>query len=224
MKQKLHMLAFDSLIPSIRKRFEQLDDARDPQLVDFTLPDVMLSGLAMMFFQDPTLLSFQARLKERYRRNNLETLFRVNKTPKESQFRRLIDPVDPENIQQASTLCIKKLQRSHHWKKFNCLDGRHAVLMDGTEYFRSENVHCDHCLEFHHRDGRVDYAHQAVEAVMIHPEHSEVIPLRAEEICRQDGATKQDCEINATKRLLPKLIADYPHLDFLFIADGLYSK
>lgn len=221
---KCNSLAFDALIPMIRQVFRQIPDGRQPESTDFPLSDVLLSATAMMFFQDSALLAFQERLKDRYRRNNLETLFGVHKTPKESQFRRLIDPIDSERIQAATTLSIRKLQRTRSWKEFHCLSGRCAVLVDGTEFFRSENVHCEQCLEFHHRDGRVEFAHQAVEAILISPTQSEVIPLRAEEICRQDGHTKQDCEINASKRLVPKLVADFPHLDFLFIADGLYSK
>ncbi len=224
MQPKLHALAFDSLVPQLRSVFERIPDGRRKDITDFSLADVLLSATAMMFFQDSALLAFQERLKERYRKDNLQTLFGITKAPKESQFRRLIDPIDPEMIQEANTLAIKKFQRTRDWKKFQCLNGRYAVLIDGTEFFRSENIHCPQCLEFHHKEGSIDFAHQAVETILISLPQSEVIPLRAEEICRQDGATKQDCEINASKRLLPKLVADYPHLDFLFIADGLYSK
>lgn len=224
MPPRLHLLAFDSLIPNIRSTFELIPDVRNKELVDYPLADVLLSATAMMFFQDSALLAFQERLKERYRKNNLQTLFGVVKAPKDSQFRRLIDPIDPERIQEANTLAIRKFQRTRDWKKFHSLSGRCAVLIDGTEFFRSENVHCPQCLEFHHKEGGIDFAHQAVEAILVALPQTEVIPLRAEEICRQDGATKQDCEINASKRLLPKLVSDYPHLDFLFIADGLYSK
>src|SRR2546427_2185059 len=33
-----------------------------------------------------------------------------------------------------------------------------------------------------------------------------------EEISNRDGGTKQDCEVNAAKRLLPKIRQDYPDL------------
>jgi len=61
-------------------------------------------------------------------------------------------------------------------------------------------------------------------AALIHPLTGESFPLVAEEISREDGTTKQDCEINAAKRLLPKLASMYPHLDVVLIADSLYSK
>ena len=44
----------------------------------------------------------------------------------------------------------------------------------------------------------------------MHPDHRQVIPLMPEEIRNRDGGTKQDCEVNAAKRLLPKLRQDYP--------------
>ena len=39
-----------------------------------------------------------------------------------------------------------------------------------------------------------------------------------------DGAEKQDCEINAGKRLIRNLRKDHPHLPLIIVADSLYSK
>ena len=39
-------------------------------------------------------------------------------------------------------------------------------------------------------------------AVVVHPEQREVFPLAPEPIVKGDGATKNDCERNAAKRLL----------------------
>ena len=38
-------------------------------------------------------------------------------------------------------------------------------------------------------------------AVVVHPEQREVFPLAPEPIVKGDGATKNDCERNAAKRL-----------------------
>ncbi len=38
-------------------------------------------------------------------------------------------------------------------------------------------------------------------AVLVSPKNKEVFVLRAESITNQDGSKKNDCEINATKRL-----------------------
>ncbi len=58
----------------------------------------------------------------------------------------------------------------------------------------------------------------------MHPDQRQVIPLMPEEINNRDGGTKQDCEVNAAKRLLPKIRQDYPDLGIVLAGDSLFSK
>ena len=44
-----------------------------------------------------------------------------------------------------------------------------------------------------------------------------------EEISNHDGASKQDCEINAAKRLLPNIRKSHPRLPMVWLADSLYA-
>lgn len=60
-------------------------------------------------------------------------------------------------------------------------------------------------------------------AVLVHPEHREVIPLAPEPIVKDDGAKKNDCERNASKRLLSDLRREHPHFKMLIVEDGLAS-
>lgn len=56
----------------------------------------MMSGLACMYFQDPSLLQFQIRMQEDQNRNNLNTLFGVEHIRKDTQMRGIIDGVSSE--------------------------------------------------------------------------------------------------------------------------------
>jgi len=73
-------LSFSGLRKTISRRFEQVEDQRTGQ-VDYSVHDCLMSALAMMFFQDPSLLQFQMRLQEAANRNNLKTLFGVKYIP-----------------------------------------------------------------------------------------------------------------------------------------------
>ncbi|MDQ5771073.1 ISNCY family transposase, partial [Thiothrix subterranea] len=53
-----------------------------------------------------------------------------------------------------------------------------------------------------HHNGTVTYSHQVLTPILTAPDKPQVIPLPPEFISRQDGQTKQDCEINAAKRWL----------------------
>jgi hypothetical protein len=61
-------------------------------------------------------------------------------------------------------------------------------------------------------------------AVLVHPDHREVIPLAPEPIVKGDGDTKNDCERNAAKRLRSDLRREHPHLKLLIVEDGLASN
>jgi hypothetical protein len=76
----------------------------------------------------------------------------------------------------------------------------------------------------HPRGGPDSYYQQVLGAVLVHPDHREVIPLAPEMIISQDGTTKNDCERNATKRFLARFRDDYPRLPVIVIADGLSSN
>ena len=80
------------------------------------------------------------------------------------------------------------------------------------------------CCEKHHHDGRTTYYHQMLGAVLVHPEQREVFALAPEPIVKGDGATKNDCERNAAKRLLSDVRREHPHLKLVVVEDGLASN
>ena len=60
-------------------------------------------------------------------------------------------------------------------------------------------------------------------AVIVHPDMRQVIPLCPEPITKQDGIEKNDCEQNASKRLLPDIRREHPHLKIIMVEDALYA-
>ena len=61
-------------------------------------------------------------------------------------------------------------------------------------------------------------------AVIVHPDKHKVLPLFPEAITRQDGETKNDCERNASKRLLPAIREIFPKLKMIIVEDALASN
>ena len=97
--------------------------------------------------------------------------------------------------------------------------------MDGTGHFSSPTVHCGHCCVKNHKDGTKTYYHQSLCAVLVHPGRREVLPVvPPEPIRKADGGRKNDCERNASKRLLRELRREHPHLPLAVVEDGLASN
>jgi hypothetical protein len=86
MHEKKH-LGFTELKAAMAYCFRQIHDPRQTGKVDHCMHDVLMSGFAMMFFQDPSILAFQTRLQESSQKNNLAGVFGVGSIPKDTQMR-----------------------------------------------------------------------------------------------------------------------------------------
>ena len=77
--------------------------------------DVVMSGFAMMYFQDPSLLQFQKRLREDEGRDNLATIFKVETVPEDTQMRKVLDRIDPEQFRPVFKHYLHRLQGASTW-------------------------------------------------------------------------------------------------------------
>jgi hypothetical protein len=107
--------------------------------------------------------------------------------------------------------------------------GRPVVLLDATGLLCFHRRHCPHCLVQRHGKHTL-YLHQVLEAKLLGPAGL-VISLGSEFIQNADAAgaagrdadaVKQDCELKAAARLLPRIKKDYPQLAFVLAVDNLY--
>jgi len=183
-----------------------------------------MSAFAMMFFQDPSLLQFQKRLQDAIQKNNLATLFGVSHIPCDSQLRDTIDSCDPQQIETIFSDYFALLQRGKQLDSFRVLDNYYLIPIDGTQYFSSEKIHCPQCLYKTSSRGKVRYHHQILQAAIVCPGIQQVIPLAPEPVQNSDGQDKQDCEINAGKRMLRKIRNAHPKLRIIIGGDSLFSK
>lgn len=219
-------LSFNNLLQGFIESVSAIPDPRDlSKKTKYSVYEICASAFAMMYFQDPSLDHFQRRLKEETNKSNLETIFKVKNIPQQKCMRTFIDKIKPEYFYSAFTDVIKQAKASKILKKFE-FNGKLLCPLDGTQYFNtnSDGVSCNHCLVKNHRNGTRTYSHAVVVPMIVHPSLKQVLPLVAEEIRNEDGIKKQDCEINAAKRLIPKLRLLYPDLELVIMGDGLYAK
>jgi hypothetical protein len=213
-------LSADALYDLLRERAETIPDQRHAKAT-VPLADALMSAFAMFTLKDPSLLAFDQRRHDQ----NLKTLFAIDQVPCDTQMRQILDEVDPDHLRPLFTDVFRELQRGKVLEPFVFYQGAYLLSLDGTGYFSSHKIHCDSCLEkVNRKTGEVTYEHQLLGAVLVHPDHREVIPLAPEPICKQDGSTKNDCERNASKRLLQKIRAEHPRLPLIVVEDGLASN
>jgi len=219
-KLRKHLNA-DALLSTMKTGFDKIEDHR-PGTIQHSLGDTLMSGFAMFSLKDPSLLAFDERRLEAP--HNLMTIYGMESIPCDTSMREILDGVDPNNLRSLFRDAFRQLQRGKALEQMVFMQGCYLLNLDGTGYFSSNKLYSNACMEKHHKNGTITYYLQAVGAAIVHPDFKEVIPLCPEIIRKQDGATKMDCERNATRRLLEKFRKDHPHLKVIVNEDALGSN
>jgi len=212
-------LSANALLSQLRSGWADLADHRSGD-VDIALSDALMSAFALFSLTSPSLLAFDKERTE----DNLQRVYGIQRVPCDTSMREILDPVEPEALRPMFKQVFCQLQRGKALETMVFVQGHYLLALDGTGYFSSTQIHCASCLEQHHRNGTVTYAHQLLGAALIHPDKREVIPLMPEPIVKPDGARKNDCERNAAKRFLTKFRQDHPHLQVIVTEDSLSSN
>ena len=216
-------LSFTGLRRTISEHFRKIDDQRQAGKVDYSVHDCLMSGLAMMFFQDRSLLSFQRRMAQKDQLTNLKSVFAVQSIPKDTQMRDILDTLPLDLFDPIFVSFLSHLQRGKQLADYRFVDNKYLIAIDGSEYFSSEAIHCPGCLRTKSKK-QTRYHHQILQSVIVHPDNKQVLPLSPEPIRNTDGNDKQDCETNAAKRKIAAIRKNHPKLGIIITGDGLFSN
>jgi hypothetical protein len=219
-KERQHLSA-DALYRLVRSTLHEIASPRSAEAT-ITLGDALMAGFAIFALKMPSLLAFDE--ERRSDESNLKSLFGFQQVPSDTQMRAILDDVAPQLLRPTFTSVFRQLQRGKALEPFVFFQGHYLLALDGTTYFSSEKIHCPSCLEKKSRNGKITYSHQMLGAVLVHPDLKEVIPLCPEPIIKQDGDTKNDCELNASRRLLAHFRREHPKLPVILVADALSAN
>ena len=221
---------FNALLNNLDAAANDLaDNRREGFDLKYKLVDAVKSALSVFFFQHPSMLDFQTRMKQKWKRSNLESIMGVKEIPSNVQITTLLDVIKPDSL---SGVFNENLHTVDEWgglKDFRCLDGGVLLALDGVWYFSSEQIHCDHCLHST-KDDVTTYYHSALAGTLVKPGNTAVLPVAPEMIANTDDTSdetnskKQDCERNAAKRWLIKHTEEYKWLSPTLLGDDLYSN
>ena len=217
-----HHLSAPVLLSQARKAFEKIPDSRCYGQ-KFSLLDVLMSGLAVFFLKFPSLLKFDEQRNEARILANLKSLYGVEKAPCDTQLRERLDRVSPAELRAPFIQINQRLLDHTLLEGFRYL-GSFLISIDGTGQFSSSHISCPECGVRHHRNSTVGYYHQLLAAVIVHPDQKQVLPLFPEAITHQDGETKNDCELNASKRLVKQLREAFPDEPFRVVEESLFAN
>ena len=199
-------LSMPGMLREVREYFDSVPDPVASR--GLTLSDCLMTVLAVFSLKMMSMLSFDVKIRldeSSVPAQNFKSLFGVDRIPSDTRVRERLDNVDPHSVRPAFKNVFTGMQRGKVLENWTVLGGHYLIAIDGTGTRSSHKVKCEKCCVKNHRNGSTTYFHQMLGAAMIPPDHSVVLPLAPEPIQKEDGATKNDCERNAAKRLLDDL-------------------
>jgi hypothetical protein len=222
-KSKLQsQLTGDLLLKSVRASFAKVPDHRAANC-SYSLPDIITSCYSIFALKSSSMLAHESFIHRKSIKNNFATIFNMEKVPSDTQMRTVLDEVETKTLQAGFVDTLGLAQKAGLLDDYRFLNEDIILSIDGTGFFCSNSVKCDHCQIKKRKSGE-EYSHSMFSAVIVHPDKKQVLPIAPEPIVKQDGAKKNDHELRAAERLLRRFKREYPNLKVTFVADGLFSK
>jgi hypothetical protein len=216
---------FEKLILIIKKNIAIYPDIREPSnSTKYTMEEIILSAFALFFFQSSSWLEFQTKMEKKKALNNARSLFGIENIPTSNHISAIIDELNPNLLSSIFDDICSMLVEENIIKSFEFLGVKTLlVAIDGTQYYSSKKINCEHCLTKTHNEV-ITYSHSALVASIVSPEYNQVIPLMPEFIQNEDGNEKQDCELNASKRWLKRFNKLFKEYQIVILGDDLFSR
>ncbi len=164
---KAHLEAFDAIGAGIT------DLRREGYDKQYEYADAIKGAYGVFFFQHPSMLEYQERLKKKKERSNAETILRVDKIPSNNQITRLLDGIRSEAFTPVFEQGLETAQRHKGLDQYLVLGGRYRLItLDGVWFYQSENIKCGHCLRQQLKGGGTLYYHSMIAAALVKRNYS----------------------------------------------------
>jgi hypothetical protein len=120
--------------------------------------------------------------------------------PRVANRRAMLDPVEPKLFFPVFDTAFEAMDECGGLAAFRQL-GRHVLIaLDGTEYFRSNDIRCSNCSTRARSGGKTEYFHTFLSATMVAPGHNRVVSLPPEFISPQGSLQWQNVQRKRQRR------------------------
>ena len=217
----------DKYLPKLFIMFEGLTDKRQQGKVTYDMKVICVTRLFGLLCCITTMNSLTNKFNNKL---TIDTISKITNTklddlPHYDTINDVFDDLNIDELRKIQKYIVYTLIRSKMFDKFR-YKGKFQLLIDGTGLVSFKHKHCDHCLVKKHSDGHLTYEHNVLEAKLVFD--SFVLSIDSEFIENPSpdviNIKKQDCEMNAFKRMAKRLKKNFPKLKFIITGDALYAS
>jgi len=214
--------------PKWSEWLSKIHDPRQEVKCEYSLPALLWLSLLMLLSGRKSRNQYNENLFNEETKMILERMFGVElpAIAHGDTLAHLWKVLNPEELEKLKTAMLRVLFRSRSLEKFRYQKHYYALAVDGTELYRWKERHCPHCLYAAVGPNKENqYYHRVLEVKLVST-CGFSLSIMTEFIENEDDTAdkKQDCELKAFYRLMPKLKQMFPQLPILLLADGIYPK
>jgi hypothetical protein len=202
------------------ERLNTLTDLRERKY--YSPAELTLGGISLFLLKNKSRNEMDNHFREEEFSINYRKIFKL-RCPSMcavEDFYRIVPPEEFDNL-KASLIALLIEKRTLHSHR---LFGKYfTVAVDGTGVHSSQTRHWEECTYQTSRNGVVTWMNHVLEAKLV-CSNGMSLSLCSEWIINGQEFVKQDCELNAFKRLAVRLKQYFPRLPICLLFDGLYCN
>ena len=191
---------------------------------DYSLAELVMDGIMLFVFKEGSRNAFDNDRREGRFRKNYRRAFKL-RLPGMDAVEDLYRLLDESELESLKHLLVKILIEKKVFYKFRFMGKKYFVAIDGTGVASYQTDYCGECTSKTSKNGKTTYFHNVLEAKLV-THNGMSVSIATEWVRNENGKEydKQDCGLNAFKRLAVKLKKVYPRLPLVILADGLYAN
>ena len=211
----------------------EMADPRNPSYITYSQSDLVLMGILKNMCAVKSMRSMEETFNEQPCIDTLRFLSGdqgLMEMPHADTLNYYLERLSPACLADVRKRMVKSLIRKKSFYRSKLLGKYWRIIIDGTGLFYFREKHCENCLVTtitREEEGKEvkqkRYYHKVLEAKLVLAPGI-IISLDTEFIENEnEDVSKNDCELNAAKRLLERLSQDYPRLPICLQGDALYA-
>ena len=210
--------------PDLISLFSKLTDKRHKSYVTYKMRTIIMTKLFALLCGITTMTGINTEFNTKEAIQNLSKICNqeLKEIPDWQTIQDVIEDLDYNEINDIRKYMFKALLRSKMFDRFR-YNGCIQLIVDATGLTALDYNLNGNCLT-RTRDGKIKYYKYVLEAKVVFG--NMLISIDSEWIENNNlnnEKDKQDCEVNAFKRMAPRIKKNYPKLKFIITGDALYA-
>ena len=215
--------------PQLINKFEGLTDLRHQSYVTYKMKVIFMVRLLALMCEIKSMQEITREFNTEAAIENIATIcgLTLEEIPHCDTINDVFRNVNVSEIEEIRKYMIVKMIRSKMLERFKIRGKYYHIIVDGTSLATSRKKYNKNCLVKNKTDNNgneyQEYSTYVLEAKLVAGDMVFSIGSEFVENEKED-VEKQDCELNAFKRLAKKIKKEYPRLNIVVGADALYAK